>query len=139
MTESDWEAAAHGSEGLWRKAMKAAHTEPTVAKIAEAAKSKRYPMTRIHRLLLCAYLGLTADDLREPVEDCRVLACSERGRAVLRECRKTASIALKNPGEPMLCAERDRRCADLYALFADDDAQLAPGAERAARINLAKK
>ena len=47
--------------------------------------------------------------------------------------------ALKNPGEPTLCAERDRRCADLYALFADDDAHLAPGAARAARINLAKK
>ena len=36
------------------------------AALCAAVKSKRYPMTRIHRLLLCAYLGVTAADLRRP-------------------------------------------------------------------------
>lgn len=138
MTEAEWEQTAHGSEGLWRKAMKAVHTEPTVERIAAAAKSKRYPMTRVRRLLLCAYLGLTAQELRSPMEDCRVLACSERGREVLRLCRGGA-IALRNPGERSATAERDRRCADLYALFAESDADVTPGREKSARINFAKK
>lgn len=134
MSEEEWEVCAHGSEGLWRKVRTAVHSCATVEEILQASKSKRYPMTRLKRLLLCAYLGLTAEDLSRPLTDCRILACSEQGRGVLRAVRGCGEIALRNPGERMDDAELDRRCGDLYALFAASDTALAPGWEREKRI-----
>lgn len=119
--DGEWAAAAHGSEGLWSKAKRAARTEPDLEAIVQAVKSKRYPRTRIQRLLLCAYLGLTAEDLRRPTPYVRVLAASETGRTLLRQARDRGTLPLLNPGQP----PEDRgyyaletRAADLYTLFA---------------------
>ena len=57
LNEAGWASCAHGSEGLWRKAMAAVREADSFEALCAAVKSKRYPMTRIHRLLLCAYLA----------------------------------------------------------------------------------
>ena len=120
MTDAEWEACAHGSEGLWSKAMKAARSQPDLEAIAQAVKSKRYPMTRIRRLLLCAYLGITEADLKRPLPYARILAASDRGRTLIRQAKKLDQLPLINPGQTP--DDRDyhaleTRAADLYTLF----------------------
>lgn len=121
LSEEAWALAAHGSEGLWSTAKGAARTEPDLESVVQAVKSKRYPRTRIQRLLLCAYLGLTAEDLRRPIPYVRILAASETGRTLLRQARDRGTLPLVNPGQPP--EDRDyyaleTRAADLYTLFA---------------------
>ena len=65
LPEAAWSKTAHGSEGLWSKAMKAAREKGSLEAVIGATKSKRYPRTRIQRLLLCAFLGITQEDLKK--------------------------------------------------------------------------
>lgn len=69
----------YGSEGLWQKVMHACRTEASLEGILAAAKSKRYPRTRLMRMLLCGFLGLTEQQLTEPAPYVRVLAFDADG------------------------------------------------------------
>ena len=131
-------ALPYGAEGLWRRFMRACRTEASVDAILNAAKSKRYASTRIRRMLLCAYLGLTGDDLAREAPHVRVLAFNPRGRALLRAFRGTQNrpLSLIDSGETPPDAAYyalECRAADLYALFGEDARLPAPGGEQAAR------
>ena len=83
-------------------------------------KSRRYPMTRVRRLLLCAYLGLTEDDLKREVPYVRALAMDGTGRRVLRELRDLETIPVINAGQTPADADYfalELRAAGLYGLF----------------------
>lgn len=67
--------------------------------VIAATKSKRYPRTRIQRLLLCAFLGITQEDLKRPVSHVRALAFDETGRGILRRMRETGELPIVNAGE----------------------------------------
>ena len=133
MTDAEFEALPYGSEGLWRKFMHAARKYATVEEILTAVKSKRYTRTRLDRMLMCAYLGITDEMLKDPVPYVRVLAFNERGREILKDARKSGIFL--NAGEkiddPYWAFEQ--RIGDLYGLFADSNVE-APGAEAARRI-----
>ena len=134
MEQADWARAAHGSEGLWSKVWRAVQTQPDYERVLEAAKSKRYPRTRLQRLLLCAYLGLDAQTLLREAPYVRVLAFDETGQAVLRQAKKEDALTLVNAGQwPPDAAyfALERRCAALYGLFAPQP-ELSP--EQSARI-----
>lgn len=124
LSDEEWSLCAHGSEGLWSKAMKAARRESSIEAITEAVRSKRYPRTRIQRLLLCAYLGITKQDLSLPLFYTRILAASETGRALIRHIKKNSDLPLINPGqtpENTGFYRIETRCSDLYALFTASD------------------
>lgn len=121
-SETEWEACAHGSEGLWSKAMKAARVCDDLPALIAAVKSKRYPQTRIQRLLLCAFLGISQKALAATPEYVRVLGFSEVGRAALHTMKKSAAISIVNAGErPNDAAyfELEQRAALLYRLFCE--------------------
>ena len=142
LEKEDWEMAAHGSEGLWSKVWKAVWSQPDYAGILAAAKSKRYPRTRLQRLLLCAYLGIDAEALQKTPPYVRVLAFDERGQAVLRAAKDQNRLTLVNAGETPPDAAYfalERRAADLYTLFSRPDAPCFAGTEREARIYRKKK
>ena len=63
MGEEAFAALPYGSEGLWQKVMHACRTEASLEGILAAAKSKRYPRTRLMRMLLCAFLCLPKQQL----------------------------------------------------------------------------
>ena len=120
MSESEFEALPYGSEGLWRKVMRACRMEATLEDILEAAKSKRYTHTRLKRMLLCAFLGISEEMLNRPAPYVRVIALNANGAAVVREARKKGSIAVINAGEnapDAQYAELERRASALYGLF----------------------
>ena len=118
MTDSEFEALPYGSEGLWRKLMHNVRTEATLEDILTATKSKRYTRTRLDRMVMCAYLGITEAMLRAPVPYVRVLGFSERGVSVLKKARETA--LLPHIGEKVDHPRQilEKRCDDLYGLFA---------------------
>lgn len=120
LTEREWEHIPYGSEGLWRAVYKAVQRAGSVEDIINAAKSKRYVRTRLQRLLLCAYLALTADDLARPAEFVRVLALGARGGALLRRIREAAAIPCLNAGARAPAGAQaaiETRCAGLSTLF----------------------
>ena len=118
MTDAEFESLPYGSEGLWRKLMHSARQETTLEQIAAATKSKRYTRSRIDRMILCAFLGLSADDLNAPPPYARVLAFNDRGREILNKAKKDGlfpNIGEKT-GHPYEIIEN--RCDALYGLFA---------------------
>ena len=133
MTDEEFEALPFGSEGLWRKLMHESRRCATVEEIASAVKSKRYTRTRIDRMILCAFLGLTAEDLNAPAPYTRVLGLTDRGRTALRKAKETDAFynVGENTRDPYQAVEH--RCADLYALFAASAPEPA-GREQTLRI-----
>lgn len=121
MGEDEFAALPYGSEGLWQKVMHACRTEASLEGILAAAKSKRYPRTRLMRMLLCAFLGLTEQQLTEPAPYVRVLALDADGRAILRAAQ--GRLSLLHAGEraqDCAFAETERRCRALYGLFREN-------------------
>ena len=120
MTDAEFEALPYGSEGLWRKLMHESRRQCRLEDILTAVKSKRYTRTRLDRMVLCAFLGLTAEDLASPAPYVRCLGFSQRGREVLRMAK--AQLPIYNVGErvdsPQWAIEQ--RCTDLYGLFAEN-------------------
>ena len=133
MTDAEFEAIPYGSEGLWRKFMHACRGEATVDGIINATKSKRYTRTRIDRMIMCAFLGISLEDLLSPVPYTRVLAFNDRGREALKAARQTGTFL--NAGEIVLTpyGAKERQWGDLYGLFCIA-APEAPGAESKRRI-----
>ena len=133
MTDAEFERLPYGSEGLWRKFMHASRREATVEAILSAVKSKRYTRTRLDRMLMCAFLGITADDITAEPPYVRVLGLNDKGREVLKQAR--SHITVLNIGQPTQhpYAALEARCDDLYGLFRTT-APGAPGANTAYRI-----
>ena len=120
MTDAEFESLPYGSEGLWRKLMHEARRQPDRVSIACATKSKRYTRTRIDRMILCAFLGLTAHDLAAPPPYARVLAFNDKGREVLKSARNHGHFP--NIGEKLDHPYQtiETRTDALYGLFAVD-------------------
>ena len=117
MTDAEFEALPYGSEGLWRKLMHASRESSSLEEIITATKSKRYTYTRLSRMILCAFLGITAQDLQDKPPYVRVLALRERGREVLKKAREQGQFP--HIGEEMDSPywALEQRCDRLYPLF----------------------
>ena len=120
MTDEEFEALPYGSEGLWRKLMHASRKESGLEEVLTAVKSKRYTRTRLDRMVMCAFLGITREMMQQEVPYTRVLAFNSRGREILNGQKKDGW--LRNAGERMEHAhwQLEKRCGDLYGLFCTD-------------------
>ena len=132
-------------EGLENLLYQAAHTESAMEAVCMAAKSKRYALSRIRRMVFSAALGVTKADAAGLPPYLRVLAANETGRALLREMKDRARLPiLTKPAAAKDLPEDARRIFeltaaghDLYALCSADPKQRAPGGDwRAAPIML---
>lgn len=137
MSEADFEALPYGSEGLWRKLMHASRRENSLEDILSSVKSKRYTRTRLDRMVMCAFLGITQEDMTKEVPYARVLAFNDRGRDLLNRVKKQGFFRNcgEETGDPYEILER--RAGDLYGLFAIDSPE-APGIEQARRVKYVK-
>ncbi len=133
MTEAEFEALPYGSEGLWRKLMHASRSCATLEDIIAATKSKRYTRTRIDRMVMCAFLGITAELLEADVPCSRVLAFNDRGRAILKDAKQTGIYLNAGESYDHPHWELEKRCGDLYGLFCTDGME-SPGTEEKRRI-----
>lgn len=79
-----YDALPDATEGLSNRLYRAVRSEGSVAAILAAVKTKRYPLARLRRMVLCAALGVRADMGGAVPPYARVLASTARGRALLR-------------------------------------------------------
>ena len=126
MTAQDWERLPDcgSAEGLPRRLERAGRNCTTIEEFFELAKTKRYTRARLSRLVLWAYLGLTAADVPAAPPYLRVLGFNERGREVLRQIKELTTLPILT--KPAHARELDvtgrrlfeleARCTDLYDL-----------------------
>ena len=133
MTDAEFEALPYGSEGRWRKFMHASREASTLEDIDAATKSKRYTRTRIDRMVMCAFLGITGDMLKEEVPYTRILAFNTKGREILKQAKKEHRFV--NAGEKVDHPywNLEQKCGSLYGLFCLD-APESPCADAEQRI-----
>ena len=133
MADAEFEAIPYGSEGLWRKLMHNARRFANLEDVITATKSKRYTRTRLDRMVLCAFLGISPEIMSSPAPYVRVLAFNDRGRSILR--KKKGEFPVMNAGEvpqdPYWALEK--RAGDLYGLFCTEGLE-PPAAEENRRV-----
>ena len=133
MTDAEFESIPYGSEGLWRKLMHNARRFANLEDVITATKSKRYTRTRLDRMVMCAFLGIPMEMIGSPAPYVRVLAFNDKGRSLLRQ--KKEDFPAVNAGQKAVGPywELEKRCGDLYGLFAADSPE-PPGSEENRRV-----
>ena len=133
MTDEDFAAIPFGSEGLWRKLMHNARRFANLEDVITATKSKRYTRTRLDRMVMCAFLGISSEMMTSPAPYVRVLAFNDAGRKLLRQ--KKEDFPVLNAGENTQHPywQLEKRAGDLYGLFATDFPD-PPGMEESRRV-----
>lgn len=90
--------AAYLSEGLENRILRAAQTAKSAEELIALAKTRRYPYTRIARMLVHILMGTTAEQVREAVyrgpEYIRVLGMNETGKTVLKIMKQRAQVPI---------------------------------------------
>lgn len=120
MSDGDFEALPYGSEGLWRKLMHASRSCSTLEEILAATKSKRYARTRLDRMVMCAFLGITKTELETPAPYVRVLGLRQSGIPALKQARKTGLFPHIGEKTGLEYEKREQQWDDLYGLFRED-------------------
>lgn len=124
-------AFAPTADGFAERLHRAVQDGGTFSAVCEAAQTRRFPLARIRRTLLRAYLGLPEGSGVAP-QYLRVLAIGRRGAEVLRGARlpvivkPTAERTLPEALQPLL--RRDAVADALYALVVPDPARRQAGA-----------
>ncbi len=116
------------SEGLEYKIKEAAKTGTSFGEIADLIKSKRYTHSRLRRILLLFYLGIYSEDLIESPPHIRVLGFNSKGRELLAQMKKTASLPVimryndigKLSGQCKSVFDTESRAVDMYNTLFDD-------------------
>ena len=100
------------AEGLNNRLARAAREECSFDAVISAAKSKRYALSRIRRMTICAALGIKAEDAQGIPPYARVLAATERGCELLREMSKKSKIPVIT--KPASVKELDADCRHIF-------------------------
>ncbi len=67
-----------------------------IEQVARTASNKRYAVARMRRMLLCAALGICAEDTKGAPPYIRVLAANGKGRALLAQIRGKTALPVIN-------------------------------------------
>ena len=110
-----------GGEGLYRRVYRAVRAGTSLEEILALAKTKRYPMARLRRMLLAAWLEVPQPP--EEVPYLRLLGAGKDGRPLLRQMQRSGVPVLTKPADvgrlgPAARELFARECAwtDLYML-----------------------
>lgn len=137
MNEDGFRAYDGGNEGIYHRFYDAVRSAADCGGILLAAKTKRYPLSRLRRMLMQSYLGVPQAAPGETPPYLRVLGANGRGRALLGRMRKTAVLpVVVKPGHVRRLGTEAQRvfaleacAADLYVLAYPDLRQAAPERE----------
>ncbi len=123
----DFSKLADVSEGIENRLQKAISSSTSLSEIYEKTKTKRYSMSRIRRLVLCACIGLTENLAKTEQNYFRILALNSKGAELVDRLRKVSQTPvitrlLADYGEeknlpPLLAFEC--KVQNLYGIFSD--------------------
>lgn len=132
LPDTAWQALPGNAEGLSARLAAQARKGAGLEEILRSCRTKRYALSRIRRMLLCAYLGLSRADLAAPLAYIRPLAFNESGRLLLRGISSHAQLPLivkPAAGKVLPAFCRDAWTSDLFVLAYPDLAQARGGSE----------
>lgn len=123
MKKEDFLQIEDVSEGLENRLINAVKTASTLEEIYDNTKTKRYTHSRIRRIILKSYLGIT----REYTFDApyiRILGFNAKGKEILSKMKKCADLPIisryadikKSDKNSQKLFELECRCTDLYNL-----------------------
>ena len=119
MSEADFLNIDDVSEGLENRIVGALKTAKTLDELYDMIKTKRYTHSRIRRIILRAYLGITKDMPKNP-QYLRVLAFNAKGRELLSEMKKRAVLpVITKYGDAKAQGEEARKLFELESQFTD--------------------
>ena len=112
LSEEDFASVPDAAEGLENRLCDAAHEESTLDGISAAAKSKRYALSRIRRMCMCAALGIKQGQAEGIPPFARVLAANKTGMSVLKIISDKATIPVIT--KPATVKELPIECRHLF-------------------------
>lgn len=120
LPQSAFEALPDASEGLDARLYRACRTECDLDGIISAAATKRYALSRLRRMIMCAALGIERGMSEEAPPYIRVLAVGERGRGLLKMMQEKCTVPIvTKPGEINRLGYDARRCFALESAATD--------------------
>ncbi len=120
LTEDAYDNLPDATEGLGHRLMRAARSQPTLTAVLDEAKTKRYPMARLRRMLLCAALGISSADRPDVPPYIRVLAFNSRGAALIREIKSVSPLpVITKPAEAKKLSGAARSLFEIEAAATD--------------------
>lgn len=108
LSAADFAALPDVSEGLENRIRKAVQTAGSLEELYRLAKTKRYSHARIRRIVLAAFLGLSARQADGTPPYLRILGFNGRGREILHERKDKMEL-------PMVTRSSDVRSLDSRA------------------------
>lgn len=135
MSAEEYEKLPDASEGLGLRLMKHARKEAGLTAVLDKAKTKRYAYSRVRRMVMCAFLGISAEDRPARPPYARVLACNAKGREILKRADKSIPVITKPAEAKKLRADAKRlfeleaSATDMYVLAYPDASKRTGGQE----------
>ena len=121
MSEDDFLNIDDVSEGLENRIISAVKTAKSLDELYDLIKTKRYTHSRIRRIILRAYLGITKDMPKSP-SYLKVLAFNGKGKELLNQMKESSSLPIITKyseakalgGEIQELFELESRYTDIY-------------------------
>ncbi len=112
----DFCALPDATEGLGNRLFKAVRDEGSLMGALAAVKTRRYPLSRLRRMMVSAALGVRDGMAEGAPPYARLLASSGRGRTLLREVAVCTAVPVVT--KPAAVKELSGRAQDLFELTA---------------------
>lgn len=94
MKPSDWQNVCDVTEGLENRLFRASQTAVSLQDFYEKVKTKRYPLARIRRIALHAFLNIPSNLDRKTPPYLRVLGFNANGAQILKKAKNTAKLPI---------------------------------------------
>lgn len=120
MSVEDFKELPDVSEGLEYRLFDAVKTSVYLEEILEKVKTKRYTLSRIRRIILCAILGIKKEDVLAPVPFVRVLGFNENGAKILKKAKETATLPIITKSSEINALGKDAKRVFELECFARD-------------------
>lgn len=90
------------SEGLENRIYKSIKNATSLDELFSLIKTKRYPLSRIRRIILNAFLGITKRDLNSNIPYIRILGFNENGKQLLKAIKENSNLPIITKGSDIL-------------------------------------
>ena len=128
MSLEDFKNLPDISEGLENRLYNAVRNAVSVEEVLSLAKTKRYTLARLRRILLYAFLNINKNDCRILPQYIKILGFNGKGKNILRTMRETAQLPVvmrysdvkKLSHDARYIFSIENRCDDIYALSGEN-------------------
>jgi len=120
MSAAAFNSVPDASEGLGNRLCRAAWAEPTFDAVLSAAKTKRYALSRLRRMLISASLGITEGMAEVTPPYARILAANETGRGLIRMISEKSKVpVITRPAGAKTLGKKEKSLFELESAATD--------------------